>query len=556
VNGWSPLRALTWEYARLARAQVFSVAVASCSLAALFRYALAGLGDERDRLSFVGLVTMLMIFNITTLMNCREGGLGLSFERRLYRLPLPTWKLVAGRMLPALIAATIMALTVGGFMRFGLGAWWPMLAPWLLTLACAAWLLALGWALGHSRLLFIPAVVLSFAPAGIWLQPRLQAEQPMAHLAAADAATLLVVVVAAFGIAVLGVGRDRAERGGAGVISAARRRVLAGRDAEAATMSARQQADAGAVLASIGSPLWAQTWMEWREKGWMLPALVGGGLATNAALGLIMQIGTDRALQSLLVYPFVGVLLVPPVVGFMFGRFDMSSEAAGIDPFRARRPLGDRQLAWTFLAAGAFTVVVTWGVGVVGIGLALVGLRFIGDAALVDAALAGVVGAFFSLPPTTIGYLVLTLFGVAWTAMGVTLSITLTGRNWVAAGPYGLVLLAAAADRIFGVDILAPSLPWVVAGLVVVAPLVTVAIAVTAVRRGLLSGWFVVGIFAAWIADAAFFGEHLPGIVEALTVVEMGGTERFVTLALPAALAFPVLPIVLAPLALWWNRHR
>ena len=76
-----------------------------------------------------------------------------------------------------------------------------------------------------------------------------------------------------------------------------------------------------------------------------------------------------------------------------------------------------------------------------------------------------------------------------------------------------------------------------------------------AVPRGLLSDWLVTGLFAAWIAVAAFLGARLPVIIEALTAAEMDNPRRFVTLALPAALSLLLLPIVLAPLALWWNRH-
>lgn len=256
----------------------------------------------------------------------------------------------------------------------------------------------------------------------------------------------------------------------------------------------------------------------------------------------------------------IGLVLVPPVVGFLYGRFYSSSDRAHIDPFRARRPLRDEQLAKAFFVGASLTLVATWLAGGASVVAALLVIRAAGDAAAVDAAVVDGVQAFASLSMQTTLHLVLGLLGLAWTTMGTILALMLTGRNGVtgclAAVPIGLIGGDIVGQSVFGVDVLSRLLPLASLGLLLAAPVATVAFAMAAWRRGLLSARLLGALTLGWVLMVLIAGVNLPTTLADLADARLTALERLLGLALPAALALPALPVTLAPLALRWNRHR
>jgi len=87
-RSWSPARALAWESLRLSWRPVVTTTLAWCALAAIYRRLLAPLGERRDAEVFSSLLAMMVLVNATTLLSCRDDGVGIGFERRLFRLPL------------------------------------------------------------------------------------------------------------------------------------------------------------------------------------------------------------------------------------------------------------------------------------------------------------------------------------------------------------------------------------------------------------------------------------------------------------------------------------
>lgn len=551
------MRALVWESTRELRARVLGATAASCALAALLHRVMTSLGDRRDRIVFVTLFVMLLIVNVATVMGRREGGGGLRFERRLFRMPVSSALLVSARFAAAMLAVSFMVLAVGLFMRLVVGAQWPVIVPWLITLACLSWLLALGWTLAHSNLTFLAVALPSMAVLARWVMPRLRAYEPIAQPSAADAATLLALVGLAYSVAVLGVGRDRR---GTPVLRLDVVRRLRAVLRHAFPNETTAVSRAAALRAPFGGPLQAQVWMDWREKGWMLPVCAVAGVTATCAMGLLLSGNTERAVQSLASYPLIGLLLAPPVVGFLYGRFHGSSDRPDIDPFRARRPLRDDQLAKACFAGATLTLIATWLAGAVSVASALLVWRVVGDAAVVDAQIANGLHAFASLPPQTVLQTALGVLGLTWTVMGTILALTLAGRNWVTGAlaviPVGLVGGDLVGHAALGVDVLTSVLPVIGAGLLAAAPIATIAFAAMAWKRGFLSTRLLGALASGWLLGAMIWDVSLVSTLADLADARFTGLERLLALASPAALCLPILPVALAPLAVQWNRHR
>ena len=129
---WSPARALAWESLRLSWRPVVTTTLAWCALAAVYRRLLAPLAERRDAEVFSSLLVIMLLVHAATLLACRDDGLGIGFERRLFRLPLRTSLLVLGRLAPALLFITAMQAAVTWFMRAVLGASRPdTIGDWL-----------------------------------------------------------------------------------------------------------------------------------------------------------------------------------------------------------------------------------------------------------------------------------------------------------------------------------------------------------------------------------------------------------------------------------------
>lgn len=385
MTAWSPARALLWEFGRLAWRPVTMVLLADCLLAALFHHTLTPLGAARDGIVFSSLLMTLLIVNIMALLTCRDDGLALGFEPRLFLLPLPTWMLVLGRLLPPLGTIAGMQLAVTLFVKQLYGMPWPVIDPTLLAMACLAWVTAILWSLGRWPFLLAPCgLVLAFLMQA-WLRPRLGPQKLWPELSAIDTLTLMAAIVLATCVAVFGVAQARAQPRHIN-----RLRILkAWSDSTTVGGTAAREAavheEAHGEYRGFGSAIRAQLWMEWREKGRLMTFSSLGGLAVHLALMSIPHPETTRLLQGAEFYLAFMVLIQPAIVGFLHGRTSLSSQVAELDRVRATRPLDDRHLAWTLLGAGARCLYSSWLVVLVGCAVVLLASSRWGNRVAVDA---------------------------------------------------------------------------------------------------------------------------------------------------------------------------
>jgi hypothetical protein len=307
--------------------------------------------------------------------------------------------------------------------------------------------------------------------------------------------------------------------------------------------------------ATFATPARAQEWFEWRRHGSSLPTWVA--ILLPFELVLLWVAGDSTALIFELL---LSALLTPAFVAtFAAAAVSKSnpsgSDAYGVSPFIATRPLTNAELVAAKLKMAIASTAAAWLVVLVAVPLAL---RFSGtDAVALDhwrrfSAIVGTPRAFVFLLLVLWGFIALT-----WTQLVQSLYIGLTGRGALMKGSVVLVLgffflFGPFAEWIVETQRLGriwSALPLIFAILVGLKMIAVVWIGVRLYERRLLSDRALVIGAACWsIAVFALYGvlvwwfdaPHIP---------------RYL-LMLVAILAIPLARLSAAPLALAWNRHR
>ena len=305
----------------------------------------------------------------------------------------------------------------------------------------------------------------------------------------------------------------------------------------------------------FASPASAQAWFEWRRHGRSLPTWVVILLPFELVLLWVAGDSTALAFEILL-----SVLLTPAFVAtFAAAAVSQSnpsgSDAYGVSPFIATRPLTNAELVAAKLKMAIASTTTAWVVVLLAIPVAL---RFSGTGAVVLEhwrRFSAVVGT----PRATV-LLVLVLWGfiaLTWTQLVQSLYIGLTGRGVVIKGSVVLLigfffLFGPFAEWIVETQRLGKiwsALPLIFSILVSLKMIAVVWIGVRLYQRRLLSDRMLVTWAACWsIAVFALYGvlvwwfdaPHIPHYL----------------LMLLAILAIPLARLSAAPLALAWNRHR
>jgi hypothetical protein len=305
----------------------------------------------------------------------------------------------------------------------------------------------------------------------------------------------------------------------------------------------------------FATPASAQAWFEWRRHGRSLPTWVAILLPFELVL---LWVAGDST--SLIVEILLSVLLTPAFMAtFAAAAVSKSnqnaSDAYGVSPFIATRPLTNAELVAAKLRMAIWSTIAAWGLVLLAIPLAL---RFSGtDAVVLEhwhhfSAIVGTPRAWVFLLLVLWGFVALT-----WTQLVQSLYIGLTGRGAVIKGSVVLVLgffflFGPFAEWIVETQRLGRiwrALPLIFALLVSLKMIASVWIGVHLYERRLLSDRMLVIGAACWsIAVFALYGvlvwlfdaPHIPHYLVMLVAI----------------LAIPLARLSAAPLALAWNRHR
>jgi hypothetical protein len=456
-----------------------------------------------------------------------------SFPAWMFTLPVSTSQLVVWPMLGGAAAMALMWVVAARvvFRPVGLDVpvWWPALC----LAATLAWLQAIDWSPLGLVSKFVLAVVMLTT---VWGTSYAVVER--FHVEDWRALPLVLFLPAAYAAALAGVSRARhgafeGRAGWQGLLETA----------------ARLLPERRRPFASSGR---AQFWLEWRCCGVLVPLALGAWMLLLAGLSLI-----DSGFFGMGCF-FTLIFMVPPfspLAGAVLGKSEVWSRQIRMSAYTAGRPLTSGSLA----AARMLAAVLGLWVGCALLATAaLSALAVRGDwgvalstwrnmTRVVDPQYAQVVGPLF----------VVGMAGVVTLQLAGHLCVGLSGRFWVLAATFGFYLFVV--PNFFLIDALlrgsggdyksavASLFPAIVYGLIVLKFQATAGVAYLLLRRRLATVTFVAAVLAFWLV---FTGSILGYIVcrtgMSLLQPYMAGTILYC----------PLTRVLLAPLAVEWNRRR
>jgi hypothetical protein len=447
----------------------------------------------------------------------------------LHALPIPNMELTFWQLTSSLIFCAAAFLVVAAGLNAIYGINWPLWGPAMfIGVTCVAAQTAF-WLGGRSLPLQIISIAgFTFFP-GLWLRSHygLINRDPTHYwteVTSSDFFTAVAALIVLYGLAHSALARDR--RGDAP-------NFLRWRQAFERWMLQRQ-----AAVAIPSTPIRAQFWFEWTQKGLALPLIM-----------IILQLVFlavwlwDGAPAEVVPKAFEAIgaafCIVSFVVGLLLGYCGRANGDPHIGGFLASRPISDTALALSVLQTTGRSVLISW------VLWAVVRVAFL---------LSVAPGSFRT--GTEEFWLHLSVLLGVWTAAAIPACAVLTGRTRVCAG-----LLLGIAGLLIGqtlfVRTFVPQAGWMAVdrGLACFDAIVCVVVAiwmfVAALRRGLLGVLAVVLVAVAWGGLIAIGGAALIASFDELR----NGVNLFLVL-LACGTALSLVPIAAAPLAVSWNRHR
>ncbi|HVS29882.1 MAG TPA: hypothetical protein VMS98_00370 [Thermoanaerobaculia bacterium] len=300
----------------------------------------------------------------------------------------------------------------------------------------------------------------------------------------------------------------------------------------------------------------AQLWFEWRQFGRSLPLLVSIVLPVGLAL-----LFPFRETPVVVVEIIVASLLLPPFMAIFVAATagkssSNASEAYGITPFIATRPVTDRSLVVAKWQAALLSTLAAWMIVAVAVPLGLMW----SDATEPILNIARTVDDALGRPRAIIlGLLILAgLVGSTWKQLVQGLYIAMSGRDWAVKGiafatlvlvTFGFLALGWILASRYRFVVAWSAIPW----LMMVLVALKLALAMRVMQRGVERGLFTRTqlIFMAIVWDLCVLAVY--GVL-ALVLPELLGRRHF--LLLVAMLLVPFVRLVAAPLAVARNRHR
>lgn len=455
--------------------------------------------------------------------------------KRLYAFPVPTATIVTWHLLPAMVlmAFEVAASTAALNALFHLD--WPVWGPAILMAVAFAAVQATVWLTEKS--FWLPWGLAGVAGAlGLWYKSRhgsmfSQPEHLWQQVTPVDGVTMAGVATLAFVVAVIGVARNRRGEplGAQGILTWLEQ----GFDLRFPAVQA------------FRSPLAAQAWYEWRQKGWAMPATVVFGMLTGVTAWAIFS----RDLQDLwkgCIGGGVMLSVVGLIGGMILGNTGVNDSNLAIGHFLGTRPITTPALARIILKMSAASVLSAWAIWAA----SLLGLYFL-------------LCAIPDLPrpdlPKDIKwwYFPATLLG-SWITAGVGASIVLGGRIrlfiGLIVGAISLLMGELLFAKLFVQNEAQARLLFftTIGGISAMVILVAALSFAVAWHRGMISSQTLCLSAASWAFVCGLL--LLTGWIDTHEQTLYGTLAS--SLLLIGFLALPLWPLAAAPLALAWNRHR
>ncbi len=540
----APVTALTWELwgryrwglsAFCAFIAVYAVVAATVPVANPRTF--ASLGSVWFVMGLMYLVVVFAYGSEVRLENAESG-----FPVRFFLLPVRTSVLVGWPMIQGALAATLAWVAWDQLVLHPCGIetpfWWlAMLAALVVVTQAMLWVpFGVPWVRLPVALVVLTALVR--APV-LLVSIDYEFADPATENVILTALAIVLVPVA-FLVARAGVGRAR--RGD--------------NPNWLRALATSRRGGAYRARRAFSTPMSAQVWYEWRVRGVGFPLLVLFTLSILVACALLLEPPGERK-------PGFGVALlcIPPLMAAFCGQYmgamgDITHGIFNLPAFAAARPMSNSALVSAKLRAAAIISGVTWAltVAVAGAWMAFTGgmngLSQKWDYAVsaLGAARACVLFGLIAIGPMFL----------IWRLLVENLWIGLTGRTWVA---FATAILAAFVslqaayewtrwgsepDRL---DRIRAAIPWVATGLIALKFLLAGTALRVLHRRGELSTRAVQRVLCAW-------GLVVVGLFAVLLWLTPPEWTSDYNLAAGVVLFVPLARLLVAPLALGWNRHR
>ncbi|HTU24386.1 MAG TPA: hypothetical protein VMF30_03240 [Pirellulales bacterium] len=275
-------------------------------------------------------------------------------SRWRYTLPAANFPLVAVPLACVMLTMLVQYCLVAWLVAALLGIHWPILGPGLSATVALGWCQAVLWSTANSRALQWAAVLASVVVAAELAT--IAAERFGSGMYAmwyaidvdhgAYVTLFAVAAPACFVVGTLGFGLQR--RGSVFdpqvIVAELERRFFGGR---------------ASAPSRFASPASAQTWLEWRERGWSLPFVVATcGLICGLYIAWHWQ-GTDRTVVVAhnAIALFAGLSMFATVlIGFYWGA---RSPSFDFPAFAGSRPLADSKIAGCVLRGATLSLAVS-----------------------------------------------------------------------------------------------------------------------------------------------------------------------------------------------------
>lgn len=459
-------------------------------------------------------------------------------QARHFIRPISAARLVACQMLFGALTIAGMYLIAASVLNLG-GVGWPLVGPALFLAATLACSLAAIWTLEGSVVGQLLGCIAVAVPLTFWFSRCYGAQsfgdwkEMWSNPTVSDALSLGGLMVAAYGVAVVGVSRVR--RGDAWDFAALRQWW-------------ERQFSSNATACTFANPQLAQGWFEWRQKLTIVPPiLVSCFLVFMAALWAFDLLPMKEFLEVARTLPLVVLMSVLPLIlGLVAGNCGQESGKTGMRFVLATRPVTDTFLAMAILRNCVACLLWSWGtllIGYVAIAGVLYWSGYREDVLRVVWPQGSTVQQF-ALTGLIVGL-------ISWTFTSLMATLVAAGRPWLIvcllALFFGLLITFALLRQWLADSYYEPlATSWkLFSGILFLG--LTVAMFIAALRQRLIGVLVVVPCVAFWLA--------LSSVVTFVNWPSSLNQPTFVSQCI-GLFSLSVLPMAGMPLAVRWNRHR
>jgi hypothetical protein len=456
------------------------------------------------------------------------------FPARMFTLPVTTRALAGWPMLYGTVAAASLWIATAILVRWpgGVDVYVPWVWPALLTAAYLAWTQALMWmpyGLPGVRVV-IAALWLMVVDVIVLLALNYKAREPV-MVAICAPQIPVAYLVAWYAVA-------RARRG-----DVPDWRGFFARLGQIVDVRPRQRT-------RFLSAARAQTWLEWRQHGRVLPAMVA--IVVPVELLLLFIPGNNTSPIVFLI--LFAVLLTPPFMAAFAAAALSTITTSG--PFMAWRPLTSASLIAAKLKMTVWSTLAAWLLVVI---FSLVALMLSGRMpVVVERACAGIEVTGTLRGIAVVLFVFAALLASTWKHLVQSLCLGLTGREWLIKSSVLLVLIAIVAAGPLADEVITNrtvqsaiwnGLPWILVVLVALKMIAASWVAIRLYDSRLLSDRMLVTGAACWLVTVLVLYGVLEWFAASPTI------PRYFLGAI-AILQVPLARVSAAPLALAWSRHR